>query len=297
MPIKINLLAEQIAAEEAKRRDPIKRAISIGVLLTALMVVWILKKQLDVRSARLEFVGLTNRLVKIEEDARLVKTNQALWMDSERRLTSLNRYATNRFLWGNFLNALQETGLEQIRLIRVETDQRYITNEPARLLATNILVPYVAPPGAWKIWAEPKDPGYLTVVSNEFKVITNSGAFKTNFTQYTTKLTIADTNLIQKMVLVKAEFATVPFSIEQTTVTIRGRDYGQPPGPAITEFEKRLRAHKYFKELLMPGSQGLRILERPPVAQSDPNDPIDPEGRFIPFTIECRFNERVLINE
>ena len=40
MPIRINLLNEELAAEELRRRDPVKRAIFIGIFLVALSLVW-----------------------------------------------------------------------------------------------------------------------------------------------------------------------------------------------------------------------------------------------------------------
>ena len=40
MPIRINLLAEALAEEDLRRRDPVKRAIYGGALLVALSLVW-----------------------------------------------------------------------------------------------------------------------------------------------------------------------------------------------------------------------------------------------------------------
>jgi len=40
MPIHINLLAEAQAAEELRRRDPVKRGIFLGASLVVLMLVW-----------------------------------------------------------------------------------------------------------------------------------------------------------------------------------------------------------------------------------------------------------------
>ena len=40
MPIHINLLAEAQAAEELRRRDPVKRALFIGVSLVVVSLVW-----------------------------------------------------------------------------------------------------------------------------------------------------------------------------------------------------------------------------------------------------------------
>ena len=40
MPIRLNLLAEAQAAEEMRRRDPVKRALWVAALIVALMLVW-----------------------------------------------------------------------------------------------------------------------------------------------------------------------------------------------------------------------------------------------------------------
>jgi hypothetical protein len=109
MPIKINLLAEAQAAEQLRRKDPVKRAIWIGVLVVAGMLVW---------------AGI------LYSEGFIVKSNQRqlerAWKDSEKRflelseahkqvqalnqkILALDRYTTNRFLWGSALNAFQQT--------------------------------------------------------------------------------------------------------------------------------------------------------------------------------------------
>jgi hypothetical protein len=45
MPIRLNLLAEAQAAEEARRKDPVKRVIWIGVLLMSVLMAWSLSLQ------------------------------------------------------------------------------------------------------------------------------------------------------------------------------------------------------------------------------------------------------------
>ena len=54
MPIRLNLLAEAQAAEELRRRDPVKRAIWIGALILAAMLVWSSSRQLQVMLASSE---------------------------------------------------------------------------------------------------------------------------------------------------------------------------------------------------------------------------------------------------
>lgn len=298
MPIRINLLAEHLEAEEMKRRDPIKRAVAIGVLATILMLAWIGLTQMKVSAARAEMIQNTNKLAKLEEDSKIVKTNQAFLIESERKINSLRRYATNRFYWGTFLDALQQVSVENIRLMDVRSEQRYITNDAIKLLTTNITVPFTPPPASWKFWASPgkrEDP--MLVVSNEFKNLTNRVPFTTNVVQMVVKVTPTDTNLIHHQLITKVEFATVPFSTENIRVEISGRDYGQPPGAAIDQFTRQINNSSYFKQLLKKEGQGFRFTERPPQPRADPNDLVNPDALFVPFTIECSFEERVFTNE
>jgi hypothetical protein len=298
MPIRINLLAEHLEAEEMKRRDPIKRAVAIGALLLVLMLCWIGLTQMKVSAARAELTQNTNKLAKLEESTKIVKTNQALFLETDWKLNSLRKYATNRFYWGTFLDALQQVSVENIRLMDVRSEQRYFTNDAIKLLTTNITVPFTPPPAKWKFWASAGGaPDPLIVVSNQFKDITNRPPFTTNVVQMGVKVTPSETNLVHNQLITKVEFATVPFSVERITVEISGRDYGQPPGAAIDQFARQINNSSYFKQLLMKEGQGFRFTERPPQPRADPNDPINSEALFVPFTIECSFEERIFTNE
>src|SRR5512133_552686 len=77
MPIRINLLAEQQAAEEARRRDPVKRALWVGGGLVALMVVWIVLLQLRLASAKAELNRYESKLQTVEEDSKEIRADWA----------------------------------------------------------------------------------------------------------------------------------------------------------------------------------------------------------------------------
>src|SRR6185437_15667719 len=59
----------------------------------------------------------------------------------EDKLAALDQLATNRFLWGTVLNALQQVTLDNLPLVRFKGDQSYIqfegtkpvTNAPGRI--------------------------------------------------------------------------------------------------------------------------------------------------------------------
>ena len=129
MPIRINLLNEALAAEELRRRDPVKRTIFIGVFLVALSLVWYSTVWLDyklIQSAKnqvnIEIDSRTNEFSHCQVDLKRIS-------DSQQRLTALQQLNTNRFLQGNLLNALQLLYVPNVQLLRLRIDQSYICKE------------------------------------------------------------------------------------------------------------------------------------------------------------------------
>ena len=127
MPIRINLLAEALAEEELRRRDPVKRAIFVGAFLVVLSLVWfssiwltyfIYKQRLntiqaDIQSHSNDYAQVQNNLKKISE--------------TQKRMDDLNRLSATRLLQGNLLNALQQTYVPNVQLSRLRIDQTYTT--------------------------------------------------------------------------------------------------------------------------------------------------------------------------
>ena len=54
MPIRINLLAEAHAAEELRRKDPVKRGIYGAVVVVSCVLIWALTLQLKIMAAKHE---------------------------------------------------------------------------------------------------------------------------------------------------------------------------------------------------------------------------------------------------
>ena len=77
MPIRINLLAEQLAAEEARRRDPVKRAFWAGGALVAVVIVWIISLQLRLVSAKAELSRYESKLAALEENSKEARLDWA----------------------------------------------------------------------------------------------------------------------------------------------------------------------------------------------------------------------------
>jgi hypothetical protein len=129
MPIHINLLAEAQAIEELRRRDPVKRAIWVGVALVIAVLAWSSSLQLKALIARGELNRVAAQLTTRTNEFQQVLVNQRKLNDANRRLSLLQQMATNRVLHGTLLNALQQTTLDDVQLTRLKTDEAYIYNE------------------------------------------------------------------------------------------------------------------------------------------------------------------------
>ena len=132
MPIRLNLLAEAQAAEEVRRRDPVKRGMWIAGLLVALMLVWSSSLQFRAVMARSELNQLERRAASQTNQYTSVLEDQTHLEDTTRRLTALRQLSTNRFLYGSLLNALQQTTIDHVQLTRFKVDQSYSLTEEVK---------------------------------------------------------------------------------------------------------------------------------------------------------------------
>lgn len=134
MPIRINLLAEAHAAEELRRKDPVKRALFAGVICAFLVGLWASTLQVKIMAAKGELSRLASRWHKIEKEYQAAVDSHHAIGEAEQKLTALSLMSTNRFLWGNTLNGLQQTlnGLEDVRVSHFKADQVYSTSEESK---------------------------------------------------------------------------------------------------------------------------------------------------------------------
>jgi hypothetical protein len=129
MPIRINLLADAIAAEELRRKDPVKRAIWLAVLIVSLIAIWSLMLQSKIILASSKLNTLEADWRSIEKPFLIVQTNQAELVRFERNLSALRQLRTNRFLWGSSLNTLQQSVVDGVRVTRLRAEQTYTQTE------------------------------------------------------------------------------------------------------------------------------------------------------------------------
>ena len=142
MPIRLNLLAEAQAAEEQRRRDPVKRAIWIGALLIALMLGWASSLQLKALIAKQELGKIAAQMNAATNDYKKVIEGQKKIADINRRLVSLHSLSTNRFLNGDLLNALQQSVMDDVQLSILRVEQNYTFVEATKPKTNgNTLIP------------------------------------------------------------------------------------------------------------------------------------------------------------
>ena len=128
MPIRLNLLKEHQDAEEARRCDPVKRAILGGVLMVVCVLVWAGVLQLKAIRSNAEFNNIQGNVQSLDKTYKLVLEHKNLISETEDRLLALQRFTTNRFLWGSTLNGLQHllAGTEGITITRIRGEQTYL---------------------------------------------------------------------------------------------------------------------------------------------------------------------------
>jgi hypothetical protein len=125
MPININLLAEAQVAEELRRRDPVKRAIFIGISLVAVFMVWYAAVAAYALAAKANDTG-----VEVAIDAQTNAFNQVMVAQrsldlAKAKLTALNKLQAQRFLQGDLLNALQLATVNGVQLAGMGLIQNY----------------------------------------------------------------------------------------------------------------------------------------------------------------------------
>ncbi len=151
MPIRINLLAEAQAAEELRRKDPVKRAIVGGVLVLAAVLVWSSTIQVAIMASKSELNNLQASWKHVEKNYQLAVETKRKTLETEEKLTALQQLTTNRFLWGSTLDALQQTlnGVDDVQVTRVKTEQTYTVEDVKLVRAPDgRIVPPAKPPGA-----------------------------------------------------------------------------------------------------------------------------------------------------
>jgi hypothetical protein len=131
MPIRINLLAEAQAAEDLRRRDPVKRVVAIAVLAVAAMLVWWGSLQVKVMVASRQWSAAQNQIDTETNAYQIALNNNAQITSTKSKLSELKKLTNARMLQGNLLNALQKVTVDNVQLTSIKVDQAFIPNQHA----------------------------------------------------------------------------------------------------------------------------------------------------------------------
>jgi hypothetical protein len=130
MPIRINLLAEAQAAEDLRRKDPVKRGVWIAGFLVSLVLLWLLKLQCDIWFDQKDLAQINGRWSEIKANYAAVTNNEIKTAEIDRKLAALNQLTTNRFLWAPVLNALQKCVVNNVQVTGFKGEQLYVAEAP-----------------------------------------------------------------------------------------------------------------------------------------------------------------------
>lgn len=125
MPIRINLLAEALAAEEMRRRDPVKRAVYVAVCLVVMVLVWMSSLQVKIIADKSRLSNLEARLNSHTNAYTKILENKKTLEDVHNKLAALNKMASDRFLQGPLLDAPMHATVDGIQLLHLRTDHQF----------------------------------------------------------------------------------------------------------------------------------------------------------------------------
>jgi hypothetical protein len=126
MPIHINLLAEAQAAEDLRRRDPVKRVVLLGAMLVVFALFWSAMVEFNAVLANQRLSGVQAEIDTHTNEYYVVQSNQKKIAAANIKLSALQKLRAARFLQGNLLDALQQTIVNGVQLTRLRLDQSYV---------------------------------------------------------------------------------------------------------------------------------------------------------------------------
>ena len=125
MPIRINLLAEAQAAEDSRRRDPVKRVVLFGILSVIVILVWWSTLQMKVMMANHQWSSMQYKIDAETNSFQIAQNNNAQIAAEKSKLLELKQLTNARMLQGNLLNALQKVTVDNVQLTAIKVDQSF----------------------------------------------------------------------------------------------------------------------------------------------------------------------------
>lgn len=120
------------AVEESRRKDPVKRAILVGVVLVVIMLVWSSTLVFKQMTARSELGNVDGGINSQTNAYTQVVNNEKRLADGKARLHALQMLTTNRFLNGNLLDVLQKATVDNVQVTRLKVNQTYILTDEVK---------------------------------------------------------------------------------------------------------------------------------------------------------------------
>lgn len=119
----VNLLAEEIEAAAAWRRDPVRLGTWAAGFVVLLLVLWAGFLKFESSRQNHQVKRYEAELVSLEKSSTEAAANSKKTAELERKLAVLEQHATNGFRWAPPLNALQQTIVPDIDLVRLKIEQ------------------------------------------------------------------------------------------------------------------------------------------------------------------------------
>lgn len=145
MAIRINLLAEAQAAEDLRRRDPVKRATWIGALLIAGVLAWASLLQARIALKKAEANRIEGRIAELQANySEIVETQKSL-KAAQQKLAALDKLTASRYLSGNLLDALQHAYVPDVQMMKLRTRFDYILEAETKARTNGVKITRAKP--------------------------------------------------------------------------------------------------------------------------------------------------------
>jgi Tfp pilus assembly PilM family ATPase len=155
--IELNLLVEEIEAEELRQRDPVRWTIKAGVaaaLVLMLYAGWLSFQMMMASSKLRQAQNEWRTLEKSHHEALAIFKKVG---EMERTMFPLQHHATNRFLWALPLNALQVAMVDEIQVVGLKMEQTLVNVDAVKASKTTRAQP-----------AQTKEQIVLTITAKNF---------------------------------------------------------------------------------------------------------------------------------
>jgi len=148
-PEQLDLLGEYNDEQEARRRDPVRRATMIAALFLVALFVWAAQVRWRLGQVAAELAECEKQRKSGAEASRFALSLIRNAGEAESIVRGLQQHATNRFFCAPVLNGLQHAGWDDVHLIRLALQETIVTVEATRASTNNNVV-------------TPRKPGFST---------------------------------------------------------------------------------------------------------------------------------------